>query len=120
MNGGEGGGGGGGCTPAQQATPTYNINYSNETTDKVVPSTDEYSLSSGMSDAVSGNGQNLHLTPGQDVWFRTKASGECWLASNIQHLTVPQRPMLQYTGADTITTPSFYPSGKFEQQPDRF
>jgi len=84
--------GGGGCTPAQQATPTYGIDYSYERTDKVVPTSDEYSFNSNMSGAVNGTGARLTLTPGQDVYFRAKASGDCYLASNIQHLDVPARP----------------------------
>jgi hypothetical protein len=84
----------GGCTPTKQTTPTYEINYSNERTDKVVPSTDEYSYSSDMSDAVSGNGSYLYLTPGQDVYFSTKQNGPCYLASDIQHLDVQSRPAI--------------------------
>jgi hypothetical protein len=80
-----------GCTPTQLPTPTYGINYSYERTDKAVPATDEYSYSSNMSGAVSGTGSYLYLTPGTDVYFRTKASGDCYLASNIQHLVVPAR-----------------------------
>lgn len=81
-------GGGGGTKPP---APTYGIDYNSETTDKNVPSTDEYSTSSNMSGAVSGSGQKLSLTPGQDVYFRTKASGGN-PASDIQHLNVPSRP----------------------------
>ncbi len=44
-----------------------------------------------MSGAVSGTGQKLTLTPGHDVYFRTKASGET-LASYIQSLDVPENP----------------------------
>ncbi len=83
-------GGGGGTKPV---TPSYGIDYSAETTNKVVPSTDEYSYSSNMSGAVSGTGQKLSLTPGQDVYFRTKASGGN-PASDIQHLDVPSRPSI--------------------------
>jgi hypothetical protein len=79
----------GGCTPVRQPTPTYGIDYVNHTTDKVVPSTDEYSYNSDMSGAVSGTGVKLALTLGQDVYFRTKSSGECSLASDVQHLDVP-------------------------------
>jgi hypothetical protein len=84
-----GGGGGGGCTPTQQPTPSYSVDFTNETTNKAVPSTDEYSYNANMSGAVSGNGQKLHLTPGQDVYFRTKASGECYTESEVFHLDVP-------------------------------
>jgi hypothetical protein len=72
-------------------TPTYTINYTNETTTQVVPSSDEYSANSGMSGAASGSGSVVSLTPGTDMYFRTKASGE-YLASLVQHLTVPSNP----------------------------
>jgi len=81
----------GGCTPTKAPTPTYAIDYFYERTDKAVPSTDEYSYNSNMSGAVNGTGQKLTVTPGQDVYFRTKA-GTCLLASDIQHLVVPYRP----------------------------
>ena len=96
-----------GCTPVQQATPTYGIDYTNERTSKVVPTTDEYSYSSNMSGAVSGTGSYLYLTAGQDVYFRTKASGNCSLVSNIQQLDVPARTAtaptysIDYTNART-------------------
>jgi Secretion system C-terminal sorting domain len=81
----------GGCTPVTQTTPTYAIDYFHERTDKAVPSTDEYSYSPDMSNAVSGNGSYLYLTPGQDVYFRKKQNGPCNLASDIQHLYVVSR-----------------------------
>jgi hypothetical protein len=94
--------GGGGCTPAKQATPTYSIDFGNETTNKSVPSTDEYSYYSDMSGAMSGSGQKLHLTPGTDIYFRTRASGECWLTSDIQHLAVPDRPSMPEFSVDFV------------------
>ncbi len=81
-------------TPAQtkQPTPTYGIDYSGERTNKTVHlSSDEYSFSANMSGAVSGTGQTLTLAPGQDVYFRTKAGGD-FIASDVQHLTVPAKP----------------------------
>jgi hypothetical protein len=108
------------CTPVKQPTPTYGIDYVNHTTDKVVPSTDEYSYNSNMSGAVSGTGVKLALTAGQDVYFRTKASGECYLASDIQYLDVPSSwggcvPAKQATPTYTIdfyneTTDKIVPS----------
>lgn len=76
---------------AKAPTPGYTIDYANERTSQVVPSTDEYSTNSNMSSAVSGNGTALNLTPGTNVYFRTKASGEIQ-ASDIQTLTVKARP----------------------------
>jgi hypothetical protein len=91
------------CTPVQQATPTYDIDYVFEKTNEVISSTDEYSYSSNMASAVSGTGQKLTLTPGTDVYFRTKASGNCLLASTIQHLVVPARPAKPSISVDFIS-----------------
>jgi hypothetical protein len=95
------------CTPVQQATPTYGISYGFETTNVVVPATDEYSYSSNMASAVSGTGQKLYLTPGTDVYFRTKASGNCLLASTIQHLVVPARPAKPSISVDFISEKTY-------------
>lgn len=76
---------------AKAPTPAYTVDYTNERTSQTVPSTDEYSVNSNMSSAVSGSGATLNLTPGNNVYFRTKASGEI-LASDIQTLTVKSRP----------------------------
>ena len=73
------------------ATPSYTINYSTSKTNQVVPSTDEYSYSSGMSPAYSGTGVALDLLPGQTIYFRTKAEGVN-PESDIQTLSVPARP----------------------------
>ncbi len=73
------------------ATPNYGIDYYTERTSTLVLSTDEYSVNSDMSDAISGSGQKIRLTPGTDVYFRTKARNGM-PASGIQHLIVPERP----------------------------
>ena len=93
---------GGGCTPVQQPTPSYSIDYINESTNKIVPSTDEYSYHADMSDAFSGNGQKLALIPGQTVYFRTKKASDCLLASNVQTLIVPARPAVPSVSVDFI------------------
>jgi hypothetical protein len=72
------------------ATPTYGIDFFNESTNRSVPSTDEYSYNADMSDAVSGNGHRLAIMPGRDVYFRTTA-GDNRFASDIQHLAIPAR-----------------------------
>ncbi len=77
--------------PPPPPTPDYTINYTAETTTESVPSTDEYSTSSNMSNATSGTNQVVNLTPGQNLYFRTKASGST-PASGIQTLVVPARP----------------------------
>jgi hypothetical protein len=75
---------------SKKPKPNFGIDYINEQTTSAVPSTVEYSYDSNMSFAVNGNGQKLALTPGTDVYFRTKAGGGL-LASDIQHLVVPAR-----------------------------
>ena len=114
--------GGGGCTPVQQPKPSYGIDYEAETTNKAVPASDEYSSNASMSGAVSGNGQKINLTPGQDVYFRTKKIDDCYLASDIQHLVVPARPakptfsvdFFNEKTAENVGTNIFYtPSSSF-------
>jgi hypothetical protein len=111
----------GGCTPAQQATPTYGIDYTSEKTDKVISTTDEYSYDSQMSEATSGTEQKLTLTPGQDVYFRTRANGECWLASDIQHLVVPARsaePSVSIDFTNEMTAQSIASTTEYSIQAD--
>jgi hypothetical protein len=72
-------------------TPAYTIDYISEQTNEIVDSTDLYSYFPDMSDSTKGNGEKLELSPGQDVYFQTLASGDT-LASEIQHLVVPDRP----------------------------
>jgi hypothetical protein len=71
--------------------PVYTVDYVNETTNEVVPATDEYSVNTDMSNAVTGTDVKISLTPGQDLYYRTKASG-IYPASATQTLTVPARP----------------------------
>lgn len=75
----------------RQLTPNYGIDFINETTDKAVPSTDQFSIYSGMSHAVDGTGDKMLITPGQDHNFRTKA-GAGLLVSETQHFRAPVRP----------------------------
>jgi len=81
---------------AKKSMPNIGIDYQNEQTDKTVPATLEYSVNAGMADAINGEGQKLVLTPGQDLYFRTKA-GNGLYASDIQHLVVPARPVLSFS-----------------------
>ena len=75
----------------QKPTPNYGIDFINETTDKIVPSTDEFSQFPTMYGAVTGNGQKMALIPGRDAYFRTKA-GDGLKRSEIQHFDIPCRP----------------------------
>jgi hypothetical protein len=82
-------------------TPNYSVDFINETTDKVVPSTDEYSMFPEMTYAVSGNNQKVTLTPGRRYYFRTKA-GNGLKASNVQILVVPERPATPLFALDAV------------------
>ncbi len=75
----------------QKPTPTYGIDFINETTDKAVPTTDEFSEFPTMYGAISGTGAKMILTPGRDAYFRTKA-GDGKKRSEIQHFDIPCRP----------------------------
>jgi hypothetical protein len=85
----------------QKPTPTYGIDYINETTDKIVPATDEYSMFPQMTYATSGSGQKVSLTPGRRYYFRTKA-GNGLLASPVQILVVPERPATPVFTLDAV------------------
>ncbi len=82
---------------AKQGTPSYSIDYENESTTESVTSTDVYSYDHFATEGTDGNGQPLTLTvpeygEGNDtVYFRTKANDTA-LASDIQALEIPERP----------------------------
>ena len=77
--------------PARPAAPAFTVDFMNERTGSVVSSDYQYSASSNMSSATSGNGSHVSLSPGSTVYFRKKATSSAFY-SNIQTLTVPARP----------------------------
>ncbi|HCC07470.1 MAG TPA: hypothetical protein DEP72_04860 [Clostridiales bacterium] len=83
-------------------TPTYAIDYVNERTSIVVPSTDEYSTASDMSGAIFGTGDYVAFTPGINMYFRTKADGGK-NASAVQTLTITARPATPTAAYSTAT-----------------
>ena len=88
------------------STPDYSIDYWDERTNKVISSEDQFSYNSDFSGAEDGNGQYLYLTPGRNVYFRSKADN-----SKKQTLTVPYRPEapsfeIDYINERTSTTVS--------------
>lgn len=85
-------------TPTEPV-PNYVVDFATETTDKVVPPTDEYAYQSDMTGAISGTGNKLTLTPGRDMYFRTPSDGSSF-ASEVQHLMVPLRPDSPVFGID--------------------
>jgi hypothetical protein len=84
---------------AKKSMPAVGIDYINEMTNAAVPSSIEYSTSANMAYATDGSGQKLVVTPGQDLYFRTKPGGGLY-ASDIQHLVVPARPAAPVIGID--------------------
>ena len=77
--------------PARPATPTYGINYGNETTNIAISSADQVADNAGMTSAALGNEQVRPVQPGQNLYFRTAATSTSF-ASAVQTLAVPQRP----------------------------
>ncbi|OGO84466.1 MAG: hypothetical protein A2Y22_05515, partial [Clostridiales bacterium GWD2_32_59] len=84
------------------ATPAYTINYTAETTTQVIPATDEYANNVGMTSATSGTGVVLAVTPGNNLYFRTKATAGAF-ASAVQTLTVANRPATPAAVYNTAT-----------------
>ncbi|MBN1597527.1 MAG: T9SS type A sorting domain-containing protein [Bacteroidales bacterium] len=77
--------------PNRPSSPSFSINYDNETTIETVSSTIDYSVNSNMSSAQTGGNVTVNVTPGIDLYFRYKATGSSF-ASNIFSLDVPARP----------------------------
>jgi hypothetical protein len=92
--------------PERAQVPEYGIDFVNETTDKPVPSTDEYATTSSFNGAQDGDGTILELTPGSDMYFRTKAS-ETTFISLAQKLEVPNRPFISSSESDTTAKSPF-------------
>lgn len=76
--------------PDRPSTPSFTIDYNFETTQQVINNSVEYSFLSDMSNAVSGFGESLNLTPGKTVYFRIKPTPNSFY-SGIQALSVPER-----------------------------
>lgn len=76
--------------PSRPSAPVVSINYSNENTSSIA-STVEYSSSSNFSSTTSGTGSSVSLSPGNDLYFRTKATASSF-ASQTRFLDVPNRP----------------------------
>jgi hypothetical protein len=78
--------------PARAASPYFTVDFVAETTNEVVGTSVQYSQNSTMNNAVIGNGAKLVLTPGQNIYFRTKATSIVF-QSNIQNMLVDARPL---------------------------
>ena len=77
--------------PARPEAPVYTIDYSAEKTNEVVPVSVQYSITANGAAATAGTGTKLSLTPGQSLYFKTKATGSSF-SSPVFALMVPARP----------------------------
>lgn len=77
--------------PARPATPAYTIDYANEYTTQNISSLQEYATRPDMNNATTGVGAKVVTVPGQNLYFRTKATASSF-CSNIQALISPSRP----------------------------
>lgn len=73
--------------------PGFQIDFNNETTKESIPDNVSYTTDANMSENLYwGSNQIVALTPGQDLYFRIKATAH-QLASHIVKLSVPARPV---------------------------
>jgi hypothetical protein len=98
--------------PQRPATPAFAIDYTQEKTTDVIASDYQYGYQADLSDAVTGDGTKLTITPGTNVYFRKPGSSSSF-ASLIQTLAVPARPATPaYTiNYATSRTNEIIPSG---------
>jgi len=87
---------------AQVVSPAYTIDYINETTNEIFVATDEYSLNQDMIIVISGTGKKLTLIPGQNLYFRVKATASK-VSSSIQLLKMPNRPAMPVYTIDYVS-----------------
>jgi hypothetical protein len=77
--------------PERPPAVSYAIDYVNEATYQVIAATDEYAYDSAMTSPVTGSGAILSLSPGVNVYIRTKQTGS-FFAGETFMLEVPVRP----------------------------
>jgi hypothetical protein len=92
--------------PERPASPSFTIDFVNEKTSESVGSEIEYSVNEDFMTALSGSGSPVSLDPGNNLYFRTKSTSSSFCSLGFL-LEVPNRPVLEYTGEDTITSPLF-------------
>jgi hypothetical protein len=78
-------------TVSPQVSPNFTVDYSRERTSEFLSDSVEYAYNSDMINAFPGGFFKLPLIPGQNVYFRIKATAQK-VASTIQELFVPKRP----------------------------
>jgi hypothetical protein len=72
------------------SSPSLSIDFINERTNQPVEENIEYSTSSSCTNPISGTGIQITVMPGQDLYFRLKATS-CSFSSWITHLIIPDR-----------------------------
>lgn len=78
--------------PNRPAAPNYAIDYITEKTNANVPATVEYAENSNFSGPSLGNGAQIQLIPGTNLYFRVKGTANSF-PSNSFLLNVPSRPV---------------------------
>ncbi|KOA19365.1 hypothetical protein CLHOM_21560 [Clostridium homopropionicum DSM 5847] len=90
----------------EAAAPKFTIDYLNEKTVEVIPSTIEYSTSKTFSTTVSGSGAKLDLSiyadTGASIYFRYKATTGAMPSKSFE-LKVPKRPIKLVITANYLT-----------------
>ncbi len=100
--------------PARPSAPSFSIDYSTETTSQVLSSAYEYALNPEMSGAITGNDTKVTVTPGENLYIRTKSTSSSF-SSAVQKLTSPPRPATPSYTIDFINeTISGYITAYFE------
>jgi hypothetical protein len=93
--------------PARPATPSYTLDFVNESTVEDVPEGTQLSASPDFGVYETGNNEPMPLTPGSAHYFRV-APTESSFRSESQMLSAPPRPVLTSDqDADTISSSPF-------------
>jgi hypothetical protein len=92
--------------PDRPASPSFTIDFVNEKTFESAGSAIEYSSNENFASALPGTGSPIQLIPGNNLYFRVKNTSSSFCSPGFL-LEVPQRPSLEYTGEDTISTALF-------------
>jgi hypothetical protein len=77
--------------PDRSSAPSFSINFTGENTSGIVTSDIEYSTSASFTGTLDGAGIQIAVTPGQDIYFRKKATSSSF-ASGAFLLDCPSRP----------------------------
>ena len=84
------------------AAPAYSINYQLVKTNEPVIAADDYATNNDMTNAIPGTNAAINLTPGTDLYFRTRSTSSSFY-SHVQFLEVKPRPETPVFTIDYIT-----------------